>query len=661
MYEGGTNAYNNWIELAVGGFAVNGNQAQFQQSLQSLTGPLGGISDFHYQADLNKTTTATVDGHALFDLNDYQLKLGVTREKLGYLRFGYTEFRTWYNGDGGFYPPTDAWYPLSPNPLALDRGTIFFEGGLQVENVPNITFRYSHDFREGDKSSTIWGYTHPAGGTVVRGLSPTFYSVDEKSDSFALDVTHHIKATDFGAGLRYDMGTMNDALKITQFPGESIQQKVTDKQGTSYDMLNVHAFTETWLKKNLMFSSGFSYSDLDNDLTGSRIYGAAFDVPYAPNAQSGFGYYGLSGNSRLHEYVLNLNLLSTPAKYFTIVPSLRARKQDANADFTAVETLGAYAPTPFSGNSDRNQLDMSESLLLSWTRITNWVFNATGEWMEEQGDLNENGGLGPVNGFGVPPIQRQTDDNTFNQKYGLEARWYPLRRVTVDLAGYYKRGQYDYNSSVDSTPNDPSSVNRYPAYLVMQNFQTYDGNGRLTLRPIRNITLFTRYDYQYSTIDTQPAAVSQLPEEQTAQVTSQVIAQNVSWTPLNRLTLQAQLNYVLSETKTPVTDYTQAVQNSQNNYWIVDFFTGVVLDNKTDLNLNYYYYRANDYVDNSLEGVPYGPGATNQGITATLVRRLTQNLRLTLKYGYYHYVDQPSGGNDNFNAQFVYSSLQCRF
>ena len=53
----------------------------------------------------------------------------------------------------------------------------------------------------------------------------------------------------FGAGVRYETGRMDDALKIDQFPGESIQQKITDRQGTSYDLLNVHSFTESWIEQ----------------------------------------------------------------------------------------------------------------------------------------------------------------------------------------------------------------------------------------------------------------------------------------------------------------------------------------------------------------------------------------------------------------------------
>ena len=55
----------------------------------------------------------------------------------------------------------------------------------------------------------------------MRGLSPSIYDIDEKSDIFQLDVTHHIKAVDVGAGVRYETGRMDDALKIDQFPGES--------------------------------------------------------------------------------------------------------------------------------------------------------------------------------------------------------------------------------------------------------------------------------------------------------------------------------------------------------------------------------------------------------------------------------------------------------
>lgn len=658
MFEGGAKAFNNWIDLSAGGFISGGNKAQFQQWQQSSGGVFGGIQDFHYQTDLAKGTTLTTDGHALFDNEDYKLSLAVTREKLGYARFSYNQYRTWYNGDGGYFSPTATFYPLSNNPLTLDHGDLIFEAGLALDNVPKVAFKYEHTTREGSQSSTIWGFAHPAPG-VTRGLSPSFYDIDEHSDIFQLDVTHHIKATDAGIGVRYETGKMDDSLNTTQFPGEPFQQKITDTQGTSYDLFDVHAFTETWLKKNLMLSSGFAYSDLNNDLSGSHISGSDFNVGYVPNPLADFGYYNLQGGSHLRQYVVDLNLLYKPSQHLAIVPSVRVQQEDANANSSGIETLGAFTPTPFTASSDQSVLDVRGRLDVTYNGITNWVLYARGDWTGGQGDLNATGGMGRVNGIGTLHIQQETDDSRFFQKYSAGARWYPARGITLDGGGYYKLNQYDYDNEVDSTINN--SRDRYPAYLVMQNFETYDGNVRLTLRPRRNLTLITRYDYQYSTIYTTPDPISGLSGVKSSTIPSQIIAQDVNWAPWSRLYLQAGFNYVLSETTTPASDVSTAILPAQNNYWTLNFTSGFVVDNKTDLKLGFFYYRANDYTDNSTVGVPYGSDAEEYGITASLTRRISERLRVSLKYGYTHYADASYGGNEDFYSHLVYANLQYRF
>ena len=81
--------------------------------------------------------------------------------------------------------------------------------------------------------------------------------------------------------------------------------------------------------------------------------------------------------------------------------------------------------------------------------------------------------------------------------------------------------------------------------------------------------------------------------------------------------LQAGLNYVLSATHTPASDVTEAILDSQNNYWTLNFSSGLVLDDKTDLNISYLYYLSGDYVNNSPLGVPYGAGSEEHAVTAT--------------------------------------------
>lgn len=659
FFEGGTKTYNNWVEVSAGGMFTTGSKAQAEQSRRLSRGAFGGIEDFHYQTDVATNTTLTVDGRALFDNHDYKLSLGLARSEKWFLRFNYQEFRTWYNGNGGYFPPGNVWYPLGDDALSLDRGEISFEGGLTLKNKPSVTFKYTHAYRDGEKSSTSWGQTHPLLVFPARGLTPTFWDIDEKRDIFELNVRHHIKATDFGVGVRYETGDLNNALKISQWPGEGAaagESKITSREGVSYDMFNVHAFSETWIKKNLFFSSGFMFVNLDNDISGSRIYGSDFDVGYAPNAINGAGYTNLRGGGNKHEYVVNLNLMATPIKNLTIVPSIRVQREDWNADSGTYQTLGTDAPGFRASNTDGDAIDVRERLDVRYTGVTNCVLYAQGEWTQGQGSLDESGGI-----YLGSPILRKSEDSRLFQKYSAGVRWYPARTVSVDVGGYYKQNTYDYDHELDNTPNTAASANRYPAYLVMQDFETYDGNARLTLRPLPNVSLVSRYEYQLSTIHTKPDSASGLNETESSEMTSHILAQNVSWSPWSRLNLQAGFNYVLSETRTPTSDYTQAILNSQNNYWTVNFNSGLVLDDKTDLNLGYTYYRADNYTDNSTVGLPYGSGAEEHGITATVVRRLTEKLRLTLRYGYYHLADEPSGGHNDYEAHVLFSSLQYRF
>jgi hypothetical protein len=175
------------------------------------------------------------------------------------------------------------------------------------------------------------------------------------------------------------------------------------------------------------------------------------------------------------------------------------------------------------------------------------------------------------------------------------------------------------------------------------------------------VTLASRYEYQLSTIRTKPDALSGLGEVESSEMRSHIFAQDVSWTPWSRLNLQAGLNYVWSTTTTPASDYTQAVLDAQNNYWTVNFSSTFVVDDKTDLTLGYLYYLADNYKDNSSFGVPYGAGAEEHSVSAGITRRIRDNIRVFLRYGYYHYTDETFGGNQDYHAHAVSCTVRYLF
>jgi hypothetical protein len=675
MFEGGTNAFNNWVEFSAGGLMTTGNRAQAQQLLQLNHGAFGGIEDLHVQGAVTTNINLTLDGHSILDQRDYSVGLRLENPDHWFLKFNAQNFLNWYNDDGGFYSPSGQFFSRPQSAVAVQRGEFSFEGGLTLKNLPAVTFKYTHWYRGGADNSTIWGPAHPDpnNSTLVRGLYPNLYNLNESADIFELDARHHIKATDLELGLRLETGAMNDTADMTFFPGEPVQQDVTGKTGTSYDLFSVHASSETWVGSKVFFSSGFMFEDLDSTYTGSRIYGDQFGASYTPGLFNGLGYESLNGGAHEQDYVLNLNLMAKPTKTFTLVPSIRVQQEYWDAESGGTGSLGT-GTQPFASSGSRGALDVRESLDARYTGFTNWVLWLGGDWTEGQGDLLEDGGLTQVGGIGVPPVDQHTDDTRLFQKYAAGVRWYPLRVLTLDAGGYYKRDRYDYNNIVDSTPNDPASANRYPAYLGVQGLTTYDANFRVTLRPRQNITLVGRYEYQFSTVDTAPDPVSGLDGIESSAMTSHVFGGSASWVPWSRLSLQVGADDVISDTKTPVSSataaaldaqngpgYAAAILNSRNNYWTVNASSCFVVDDKTDLNLSYFYYDSDNGHNNSNLALPLGSDSREHGVTVGLTRRLSSRVRLNLRYSYYNFHDLTFGGHEDFTSHLVFSSLQYRF
>ena len=98
--------YNNWIELGIGGVITSGDRAQFEQE-HRLPGdqPYGGIQDLHLRTELSAKTASSrsmVTRSGISTITTYTVEL--SKPNLGYIKAGFTEFRSWYDGNGGFFP-----------------------------------------------------------------------------------------------------------------------------------------------------------------------------------------------------------------------------------------------------------------------------------------------------------------------------------------------------------------------------------------------------------------------------------------------------------------------------------------------------------------------------------------------------------------------------
>ena len=172
----------------------------------------------------------------------------------------------------------------------------------------------------------------------------------------------------------------------------------------------------------------------------------------------------------------------------------------------------------------------------------------------------------------------------------------------------------------------------------------------------------TRYDYQVATVD---ARGDNLSTVESGTTTAHIISQNLTWVPWSRLLLQGSFSYALDSTTTPASSLTGAaaglVSAARNDYWQATATVTFVVDDQTDLLANYFYYRANNFINNSGVSMPYGTSANDHTVNVGLTRSFTKNVRGSLSYGYFRHRDETSGGRDNYDAHFIFSTITYRF
>lgn len=672
--------YKNWIELGVGGNIINGDVPQFKQEHRLSGDVFGGIQDFHLERSLGKATL-TVDGHALFDTGDYDVKLDLSQPGLGYIRGGFTQFRSWYDDNGGFSPsPGLQWVPPRYHELTLDRGIAWVELGLRMPNLPEITIGYSREYRDGTKDSTSWGDTNLTGiPTTVptRKIAPAFRNIDETRDIFHFDIAKTFGDTDVDLGMRYEHNNNDDRLQLERGadqtppivlpPGQ--QRFITQHDVSDLDLFNGHVITETRFTDNFWFTAGYSYTTLGSDLSGTRIigtdYNSIFVSPLPVSQRFDEGFLALAGMSEVSDHVFNANFLWMPIKDLTLLTGFRYthEDQDSSAAFigTTVPSTGAAATLEPTLEDTSQEFDnFAERFEARYAGINNWLFWAEGEWTEETGNVHEHSVVS-----GALAALLNKDTSLLGQKYAVGANWYAMPNLSFSGEYYYKAAEYDNHFE-----NDFGGGQR----LQNQDWSTNDFNIRMTYRPnipapLGTLSATTRYDYMQTLISgmwSLDGLGTRLDEEHTALITSHVIGETLTWSPLARLYLQGTLSYVLDETKTPasniiITSNEPTVLNFQNDYWTVTGGAGFIIDNKTDFHADYMYYRANDYVNNILASLPYGEGVKEHTVSASVSRQLTPNIRLMFRYAFFHYTDETYGGHNDYNAHSFFSSLQYRF
>jgi hypothetical protein len=636
----------NWIDLTAGGFDISGKDSAFQRRWGNNGDFYGGIESMRYEKSFDKGTFL-LEGHALFGLEDYDITLGYELDDIGYLRGGYREFRTWYDTAGGYLPNVPGgWRSPDDEALELDRGELWFEAGLRMPDIPEITLHYSHQWRDGEKDSTMWGDVYPGG--LRRGIVPGLYDIDETRDTVILDVTHTLGNTDLGLGLRYE-AVRNDDTRgtITGNAADNVFTALGQREVYESDLFGGHMTSETRFNERMLLSFGYSVTTMDTEVDG----GQRGTVNLATSAYSPV-YQLLTGSGDYVQNTANLNFWWNPIDDLVIVPSIRANWEEIEmraSRFNTAAAANSGTASSIRTNSDDLQ-DTSESLEIRYSGISDLVLYAKGDWTQGEVDRWLRN---PVNGQ-----FRFTDTDLEDSKYAVGANWYPLNGLSFAAQYYHQAFEEDFNHRLQGTDFD--------AQLDMHKADVDDFNIRMTWRALPNLTFVTRYDYQQMDIEnrafTDNAVTVLTRTVESADIESNIITQSATWNASERFYLQGSVHWIGSETTTPSDNQQPGYHvNWDNDYWSTAISAGYVLNKNTDLKASYYYFKADNYVDNSAQTVPYGIMSEEHAFTITLTQWITSQMAWNLRYGFFKGEDEAYGGNNDYDAHMVSTGFRYQF
>jgi hypothetical protein len=690
--------YESYIKISGQAAAISGDGTAFQNRVRQPENGGGGIEDLHVSRIVSRRTTVTIDGRALVGAENYLARFNATKSEFGSFDTGYKRFRTFYDGVGGFFPLSKAWFPLKPQDLHVDRGQFWAEARLAMKDAPEFTLRYSNESRDGKKDSTHWGDTDFTGLpnnnpplSQVRKIIPSYINLGERYEVLEGTMKITTRNTTGQLTILGDRSHKLDTRYVTRFPGEirifptppatllvpavnmNNQVQLTQTDGMDTKTFGIIGTTMTPLSKTVTLRTGLSYHHANSDFSGDRSLltstPTASGVVIVPTGE----FLGLAGGSRVSVYEAKINLEIAASKHLAVNLGLRGEDSYAkgSGSFDVVAASGTpavtLASTPRLEASRIKDQSLTPAVDIRYTGVADLSLYASASWRILNGDDRTTAAYNPITNP-VPAVSSVfTNDTSENRgHYTLGANWRPTLLLTL-------RGEIFQKDHANKSVGYGARLG--DNYVLDTQFT---GIKLTTIwKPHPMVTSTTRYVYQLGKMQV-TGFLPIFSKYDSMDAKNHTIDETIDWNPSTRFYLQANANLVFNVISTvypragvtPASvsaagvanasfDTNNVLQNSDNNYFNGSALVGAALSKTDDLQLQGTYYRANN--GTALRAIytqPFGVVIKEYSVTVGVKHKFTDKWLGTAKVGYFNSKNDTTGGFTNFHGPLAYIAFE---
>jgi hypothetical protein len=690
-------SYDSFIKISGESPFITGDGASFAQHAGVPSNGTYGIEDFFYTKDLAKDTTVKVAGHAMDGSDDYLGVVDLSKDDLGSVEIGYKRYRIFYDGVGGFFPLADQFQRMSQEDLHVDRSSFWFNAKIAKENGPTFTLSYRDEFRTGEKDSTEWAPEINPDATITKGalvgtadpantpyIAPNVMLLDEHHNILDGSVMDTVGKTTDTFKVTLDWVNNSDGRNYVKYPGSTVLADPTVTVQDDHETIQSRSFrvinqTETDFNDHIALDTGLSYFHVSGEDGGFWI-----SPSYSTTLKTVFNTVtaeNIYASPSMDDYVGNVFLKFTPTPNWRADIGFR-QEYNSIADsggFTAV-SLASTAKNTSSLYQTTNQ-DVTYSHETDHVTTPEFTVQYTGiSHLCIYGEIDDRTNRGnqhwvnpyaavSTTGAGVVTTTPTPIGSVFfqdaNQDYEdakLGANWNPTQMWTFRAEIFRKDHQNRFIGA-----NDYVGTASYGAlYATGYTFTglTFD----VIFKPLPVLSFNTRVQDQDGNMSVTANTVTGGlgAESPSGKATIRMVSETIDWNPCKQIYVQANANAVYNTIQTayPFVTINAANSiavpfvNSDNNYITGSAIVGFAADKDTDIQLQFFGERANNYNPQvAYGGEPYGAGFELSSYTVGLKHKFTKRVFGEVKVGYMKSTDQTTGGFTDFNGPLAYLSL----
>jgi hypothetical protein len=638
------------------GTSVSGDSKKFRELYWQHDQWLWGLEDFELDTKPEADSRITSSGHAVRD--DYLFTIEAQKNDLGFSRFGWLQYRKYYDDTGGYYPLFSTPSYSLDRDLHLEIGKAWADLGLTLPRWPAITLGYEYQYRRGTEATLQWGPVTE--GTNSVNIYPAFKDLSENVQILKFDISYDVAGVSLNDSFRGEWYSLSSQeVNDTGFPvgGGGMALTQANEQQKYFQGANTF-HVEKQFTDWLFGSGGYLYSKLNAD--GSMVVetlNPALLNPI-PGLVPGWQENPIELERESHVFSLGARLGSWEGLTFSLGTQNEWTRQIGmgSAD---VNYATPFGPPFISTNvpsrqvhSDWDRSIFNQNISVRFTKIPFTTLYAEGAFEQD------NSGQFESDDGGLTPYLRQTDVKSRLTDFRAGFNTSPWRQLS--LSGSYRRydNKTDYNNEVKVIVGEG-----YPAFITQRDLLSDDAQAKLAFQ--WNAWLKTSLTYEWienhyrTTTDPLSFGISPGGNLLAGTYDSQITSLNATLTPWRRLFVSATFAYQHDRTTTAANGSPSVAPYAGDVFSVIVSGT-YALNPKTDLIATYAFSTADFTQENLAAGLPLGINYHQHTLAAGLRRQIAKGKTLSLEYRFYRYIEPSSGMINDFEANGVFAMLTMR-